>query len=36
MLWTGRRVTRREGVVLLAVYGLYVVALTGLTLALTK
>jgi cation:H+ antiporter len=36
MLWTGRRVTRREGVVLLAVYGLYIVALTGLTLALTK
>jgi cation:H+ antiporter len=36
MLWTGRRVTRREGVVLLAVYGLYLAALTGFTLALTK
>jgi cation:H+ antiporter len=36
ILWTGRRVTRREGVVLLGVYALYIAALTGFTLALTK
>lgn len=35
MLWTGRRVTRREGVVLLVVYGVYILTLTGLTLMLT-
>lgn len=32
MLWTGRRVTRREGATLLAVYGGYIAALVGLTL----
>jgi cation:H+ antiporter len=33
MLWTGRRVTRREGAILLAVYALYIAALAGITLA---
>ena len=33
MLWTGARVTRREGAVLLGVYGLYLVVLAFLTLA---
>jgi cation:H+ antiporter len=33
MLWTDRRVTRREGAVLLAVYALYIAALAGITLA---
>jgi len=32
MLWTGRRVTRREGAVLLGVYGVYLAALTVITL----
>lgn len=36
MLWTGRRVTRREGIVLLAVYGVYLAALAGMTLLATK
>lgn len=36
MLWTGRRVTRREGVVLLTVYGLYLAAVTVLTLAASR
>ncbi len=32
LLWTGRRVSRREGATLLAVYGAYIAALVGLTL----
>jgi cation:H+ antiporter len=36
MLWTGRRVTRREGVVLLTVYGLYLVAVTALALTASR
>jgi cation:H+ antiporter len=33
MLWTDRRVTRREGAILLAVYGVYLAALVGITIA---
>lgn len=33
MLWTDRRVTRREGAILLAVYGAYLAALAGITIA---
>lgn len=33
ILWTDRRVTRREGVILLAVYGAYLAALVGLRIA---
>lgn len=36
MLWTGRRVTRREGVVLLGIYALYLGALTTLTLLVAR
>lgn len=36
MCWPGRSVTRREGVVLLTVYGFYIAALTGVSLVLTK
>ncbi len=36
MLWTGRRVTRREGMVLLGVYALYLGALTVLTLVVAR
>jgi cation:H+ antiporter len=36
MLWTERRVTRREGVVLLVMYGVYLAALTGCTLVLMR
>ncbi|HMP83310.1 MAG TPA: calcium/sodium antiporter, partial [Verrucomicrobiota bacterium] len=32
MLWTDRRVTRREGVILLCVYAVYIVAVTVVTL----
>jgi len=31
MLWTDRRVTRREGVILLCLYGLYLLGITALT-----
>ncbi len=33
MLWTDRHVTRREGGILLAVYGAYLAALVGITIA---
>ena len=33
MLWTDRRVTRREGAILLVVYGVYLAALVGITIA---
>lgn len=33
MLWTDRRVTRKEGVILLALYGAYLLALTSTTVA---
>ncbi len=36
MLWTDRRLTRREGIVLLAVYGIYVLALSAITLAMSR
>jgi len=36
MLLTDRRVTRREGVVLLVTYGVYIAALVGLTLVVTR
>jgi cation:H+ antiporter len=36
MLWSDRRVTRREGVTLLAVYGVYLAALVGITIAAAR
>jgi cation:H+ antiporter len=33
MLWTDRRVTRREGVMLVAIYAVYIAAIVVLTLA---
>ncbi len=36
MLWTDHRVSRREGAVLLAVYGAYLAALVGITIAVAR